>query len=462
MAVRNRYNDPNLGAAFENIASLFAPVSSSELAGYATADLTRQKAAAEAQRMGLVDMFVNGNGINDQAGIAAGLYTPNQSWGAVQMGDATARLGHSLDYRASRENNTADNARAMELGRLGDETNRRGQDLDFRALTENNVRDNQRHVQTTAIDSLLNPLGPGEQTREIGDDVWAAMGIPTMPTTPEYVNSTPSGSAKLTNVRLPDGTQTVAAQTDRGLVDPQSEQPLPPGTTMFSTAAQGSADEVGLGTAVRNRVDTQGMAAVSALDTIGQLEGLIRANPASQGVVGSLRGTAQNVMQSGNELGRFLGGAAAEAAEAASAGLIDAGIASEMFDPSIPAIDMLMNALAWQYAKGQAGDRVSNEQLRIARDAIGSSGMFNNQANSLTRLDQMRQMFMRDLDRYGPALSPEVQTMARSYWSPQGTAAPAAAPPPSAPAVPAVGTVEDGYRFLGGNPSDPASWEPVQ
>ena len=133
-----------------------------------------------------------------------------------------------------------------------------------------------------------------------------------------------------------------------------------------------------------------------------------------------------------------------------------------MFDPSIPAIDMLMNALAWQYAKGQAGDRVSNEQLRIARDAIGSSGMFNNQANSLTRLDQMRQMFMRDLDRYGPALSPEVQTMARSYWSPQGTAAPAAAPPPSTPAVPAVGTVEDGYRFLGGNPSDPARWEPVQ
>ena len=30
------------------------------------------------------------------------------------------------------------------------------------------------------------------------------------------------------------------------------------------------------------------------------------------------------------------------------------------------------------------------------------------------------------------------------------------------PAAPAVGTVEDGYRFLGGNPADPNSWQAVQ
>lgn len=48
-------------------------------------------------------------------------------------------------------------------------------------------------------------------------------------------------------------------------------------------------------------------------------------------------------------------------------------------------------------------------------------------------------------------------------------AAPTAAPPaPQAPVTPAQtgdiqpGTVEDGYRFKGGNPSDPASWEQVQ
>lgn len=36
------------------------------------------------------------------------------------------------------------------------------------------------------------------------------------------------------------------------------------------------------------------------------------------------------------------------------------------------------------------------------------------------------------------------------------------APAAAAPSAPAVGSVEDGYRFLGGNPADPNSWQAVQ
>lgn len=42
---------------------------------------------------------------------------------------------------------------------------------------------------------------------------------------------------------------------------------------------------------------------------------------------------------------------------------------------------------------------------------------------------------------------------------PQAASAPAGAPPTQRPAV---GTVEDGYRFKGGNPADPKNWEKVQ
>ena len=40
----NRYNDPALGAAFENIASLFAPPSAQDTAAYATAAAKKQDA----------------------------------------------------------------------------------------------------------------------------------------------------------------------------------------------------------------------------------------------------------------------------------------------------------------------------------------------------------------------------------------------------------------------------------
>ena len=101
MTIRaNRYNDPSIGQAFESLAQLFAPVSGSDLAGYAAADLNRQKAAQEAQRLGLVDLFASGQG-GDNAGIAAGLYTPAQSWGAVQLGDQTTRRGQDIGLQGT-------------------------------------------------------------------------------------------------------------------------------------------------------------------------------------------------------------------------------------------------------------------------------------------------------------------------------------------------------------------------
>jgi hypothetical protein len=43
----------------------------------------------------------------------------------------------------------------------------------------------------------------------------------------------------------------------------------------------------------------------------------------------------------------------------------------------------------------------------------------------------------------------------------RGNAAPASTPPP-APKPPAVGTVQNGYKFKGGNPADKNNWEKVK
>ena len=53
-----------------------------------------------------------------------------------------------------------------------------------------------------------------------------------------------------------------------------------------------------------------------AKDTAKQLRQLIADSPASQGAVGWLRGTTQNIIQTGGELGNFFGGQVKEVADA--------------------------------------------------------------------------------------------------------------------------------------------------
>lgn len=102
------YNNAAFAQAASNLASLFEPPSGADAAGWATADAKR----AEAQR--LQDFFQYQTGPNydretaDRMGIGAGAFTPNQSFYRVDQDNAT-----------SRANNAADNARALEVGRIG-------------------------------------------------------------------------------------------------------------------------------------------------------------------------------------------------------------------------------------------------------------------------------------------------------------------------------------------------------
>lgn len=511
MAIRgNRYSDPALGQAFESLAGLFAPMSGQEVAGYSAADLNRQKALLEQQKYeGIASLMSEADPTAfDRRAAALGIINPNQGFGARDMADATQRYGYDQSLAGTRY----------------------GADMDYAASTENNVRDNARASQVAAIEGLTAPLGQGEVSRGLGTDVWGALGIPGMPATPEFAGAPkpltkaeveggllsdlaatdpdfarwavggskdpiavlgPEGpvmmppdqaagagvyekpsdanAPKLTNVRLPDGSVAVAAQTDAGLVDVNTRQPLPQGTTMFSTSATGSNEDVGLGQSAQNRVQLELLDNVSSQATGQRLLDLVTANPASQGALGWIRGTAQDAIQTGSEIGAYFGGETQRIADEIASGVADATLMAPggAFDPTLPAIDMLSNLFVYNYAKSITGERLSNEAIRQWRQSMGLNNMLGNQADTLARLNEamssLRQKEQMLRTTVGGSPVPSLGGVAGASPVPTAPGAAPAGPTPVAPAgVPPVGHVEDGHRFMGGDPSNPSNWEQVQ
>ena len=122
MPVRSNgyFNNPAFAQAASNLASLFEPPSGADAAGWATADAKR----AEAGRLASQFDYINDPNFNqqtfDRMGVATGTWSPNQSYQALELGDATTRRGQDVTAATSRANNAADNARAMELGQLSE------------------------------------------------------------------------------------------------------------------------------------------------------------------------------------------------------------------------------------------------------------------------------------------------------------------------------------------------------
>lgn len=430
----NRFNDPALGQAFGNLASIFAPPSAQDLVGYSTAAAKKQ----EAER--LAWLFDNPTDpLADRKATMAGVYLPTQSYYAQDQNNATTRYNIDTDARTTLSTNAADNARALAT----------------------NAADNQR----ATITGLFGPLSEGQVRPEVPAAIAGTQGLPAIapafgtpkPLSVDQLNaqtlqgmpqkareavafgSTPleeilqggqtvfstrpeaigqvapppaAGSqAKPENgmAQLADGRQIPAIQdvTTGRWKHAQTGEELPPDIRVFKTPAPvGTAEQVGVGKPVANNIDRQLIDVAVAKDTAVKLRGMIAASPASQGAVGWLRGTAQNVVQTGGELGQYFGGQIQQVTDAIASGAADASLAGA-FDPNIPAIEMMANLLAFQYAKTTTGERLSNEMLRAAKAALGLEGLTANQASSLARIDmaikqmESQEQILRDIRTNG-------------------------------------------------------------
>lgn len=403
------YNNPALGQAAQNIAQMFAPPSAGELAAYSTARANNQKSNIIAQLA--ADPTYQGF---DHQAILADLYDPTQSFYRVNTDDATTRRGQDIDANTSRLNNADTNRTNLISTMFGDISQgdiRPSLPADIasmyglpelpqlagapKPLTQEQVLGGQTQRlidggQITDADLISTVMGDVPVENIVGPE-----GTPIIQYRDRAVGSepyfNPGAAGKPTNGTgvLRDGTQVPVVQgADGKWRHAQTGAELPSDARVFALSqATGTAEEVGLTKPTQSQIEQQLVDIAVAKNTAVTLRDLIAQSPSSQGLVGWLRGTTQNVIQTGGELGTFFGGGVAEVMADIENGLADQNLAGA-FDENIPAIDMLANLLAFQYAKTTTGERLSNEMLRASKEALGLNGLDANQANSLARLNQ--------------------------------------------------------------------------
>lgn len=494
---RNQYyNDPNIGAAFQNLASMFAPPSAQDMAGYATAQATRD------QNSRLSALFQAAGGDFDKMGAATGQWAPSQSYYAVDQSNATDRRGQDID--AATKKYTADQALAGT--RYTADTGMRGDMFDTlygalapgevrpaipaneaamfgleealggvagvpKPMTENEVlgQNLQQQLGSMTDDQLLG-LALGGDTVMVNTPngpVYANPGVAAAQGAPAFVNP---GSAAGQDLMLFQNPAT--GESIRGTFNPATGQaldvygqPVPAEYLPFKVPqTTGSAADTGLGKPTRNAIERQLIDINVAKNTAVGLRDLVAASPASQGVVGWLRGTAQNAGQVAQEVGAYFGGGVQEVMTDISSGLADEGLASN-FDPNIPAIDMMANLLAFQYAKTTTGERLSNEMLRASKAALGLDKLTSNQADALARLNQAVAMIEQQESILNSAYTNGTASLgapapgmgAVTPMGPAGAGGPTPPAPPGPPApanapdnIPTVQTPEEAMRLPSG------------
>ena len=417
------FNNPEFSAIYNNLASIFAPPSGSDLAGYATANATRQKSQGLAELLRMAQSGQFDQNVFDRLGQALGQWTPSTGYYNV--------------------NTTA-------------ETARRGQDIGAATTLQTNRLDN----QTKAITDLYGPLSEGQIAPAVPPDIMGTLGLPGIdqrtglpkPLSEDQVKAavfqdmspeeqramvfgntpiepvvTPEGPRNVTRIDaigaepfvkpgsegkptnavalMPDGKTRVPARQDPDgrWVHAQTGQQLPEGIQIFSLPqATGSAEDVGLAptTANTSLANNQEAEVTRALNLLDVYEAAVRSNPGSIGLAGLIRGTAQNAAQTAADLAAALGKEAPQVVEAASEirdGL--KGVAPEFFDRSIPEIDFLQGTLAYSLARTEnPSGEVSRQAFDRAYERVKGGGLLANQQSALAAIEANRKVLKTQLE----------------------------------------------------------------
>lgn len=454
--------DPALATSFDNLAEAFKTPSGSDISGYATASATREKAARLADMYRYAQDPAYDQTRADRMGVAAGNYAPSQSYYAVDEGtDATLKTNaatNAASLAVADKNNAGALARQFALPiTVSDGANvvlpaQTAAATGLPGMFRGNVTTKPGETVTLPTGDVIKgtPIAPTDsqvkgailqglpqnEQRAVGlqgvgvSPVLDAKGEPTNVLTPDAAGRTPynvdTRQPQIANFKTPDGrVGTASLDKDTGKwKETQTGAELPAGTQTYTANLQGDKGATGLGASTQNNIDQQLVDLALTESTSKQLRNIVTKNPAVQGLAGHIRGTVQDMVQAGGEVGQLFNVNIKKMQDDIAAGRVDPEVAKRFsnFDPNIPATAMLETLLTAQVAKVlDPNGRISNDRYEQVAKALGSGGLMGNTAKTVATLDQLDKVMA---DR-------------RSILAPVRPAAAAIGQPPATSATPA-------------------------
>jgi len=501
--VGNRYfNDPALGQAFSNIAQMFAPPSGSDLAGYANANAVRQKAGGLAE---LFDYSKRAEGFDqttfDRMGQAMGQWNPSNGYYGVNVGAAT-----------SRANNADDNARALEQTQMQE-----AGALSRLYAQPINVAENatvylpEQTQKATGLSGILGgniSTAPGErvltadgreingQTKPMTDSELKAVILSQLPENEQRAAAL--AGVDVENVIGADGkTPEIVMRPDAAgrqpFVKPTNEtmsplarllaerETIPVGDPRRSAYDQNIA-ALGRGqkqskydettdeadAKLNEEISTNAMKSIADRGTYKTILAAVNNPSVDQGTAASAKLSLRKALNA-------FGFDAGDTAPAEMLNALGNQLSLRLRDPSsgagMPgamsdADRNFLQSMSIQLGNSPEANRLLAEYFMATQQK--NIDMNNLRSDYVQKNGRVDEGFRRELAQYLAENDPTRGVQQRLIEA--GKNAPPAPPvapeqqppnagPPRAPIEP--GTIEDGYRFRGGNPSDANNWEPL-
>jgi uncharacterized protein YidB (DUF937 family) len=428
MIRQNRYNDPALGQAFNNIASLFAPPSAGDLANYAQANARRE----EAERLA----WLFGNPTDPTASARAAL-TGVQSYANTPSGfyrtDETTRRGQDIDSGDRRygidvgsqttlATNAADNDRARDVARMGGQVDLASQFMSplnpgqvqpglpegiaynfglpefprtaglppVLSETEQQAAERQALIASgmltpdLQLESILGQQTPVTVVGEGGAPTFMSPGAAVRQGAQAFQNQGSQAAPQVANYRTPAGDVGTAQFSEGQWRDTQTGQPVPPGSQTFSATTTGGVNDA-LGATTSNRSQAQRVRAdVQSMSMlVNELENTIRGQVGTAGMAANLQSFVQDLRQVGAELSAALGDnpnapVSEEQFSAITQSVLGAGT---NYDPAFRRVRAMLLDLAYMNARmNNPSGEVSRFALERELEALGLGGVANDQS----------------------------------------------------------------------------------